>query len=320
MRPRSNPARLVLLTAAALLLAACSTAATVAPGYATRDSSSDTLAPVTGGAANGTSKEGTPQVTTSDTLVDGSQVIRTGSLLLQVADVAAAVDGGKAAITALGGYVASSRQSAGDNQPVAVITYRVPAEKWDDGLAALRRLATKVVDETTDSQDVTAQLVDIDARLKNLRASETALQEIAAKATRVSDVLEVQAQLTSVRGQIESLAAQQKALQGRVAFATVTVTYGLQLGAISAASKQYFMAQTVDWAYDIDAFRPHLDKLSRYDVLQGVRPRQFSWSTLSHRSDSLYKGVVSLTNYLLIRVLFQPATQCPSTGYKLIPS
>mgnify|MGYP003352564051 CR=1 FL=1 len=75
--------------------------------------------------------------------------------------------------------------------------------------------------------------------------------------------------------------------------------------AISAASKQYFMAQTVDWAYDIDAFRPHLDKLSRYDVLQGVRPRQFSWSTLSHRSDSLYKGVVSLTNYLLIRVLFQ---------------
>lgn len=75
--------------------------------------------------------------------------------------------------------------------------------------------------------------------------------------------------------------------------------------AIAAARKEYFMAQTVDWAYDIDAFRPHIDELRRFDVLQGIRPRQFSWSTLSNRSDSLYKGVVSLTNYLLIRILFQ---------------
>ena len=88
---------------------------------------------------------------------------------------------------------------------------------------------------------------------------------------------------------------------------------------IGAASKDYFMAQTVDWAYDIDAFRPLMEKLRDYDILQGVRPGEFSLSVLRRRSDSLYKGVVSLTNYTLIRVLFrlpfadfQNVTICPA--------
>ena len=87
---------------------------------------------------------------------------------------------------------------------------------------------------------------------------------------------------------------------------------------IGAAAKEYFMAQTVDWAYDIDAFRPLFGELRRYDILQGVRPGEFSLSVLRRRSDSFYKGVVSLSNYALIRGLFrlpfadfQNVTICP---------
>jgi glycosyltransferase involved in cell wall biosynthesis len=95
---------------------------------------------------------------------------------------------------------------------------------------------------------------------------------------------------------------------------------------ISAAAKQYFMAQTVDWAYDIDAFRPFMDRLRQYDVLQGVRPGEFSLSVLRRRSDSLYKGIVSLANYTLIRVLFrlpfddfQNVTICPARLAQALP-
>jgi hypothetical protein len=95
---------------------------------------------------------------------------------------------------------------------------------------------------------------------------------------------------------------------------------------ISAAAKQYFMAQTVDWAYDIDAFRPFMDKLRQYDILQGVRPGEFTLSVLRRRSDSLYKGIVSLTNYTLIRVLFrlpfddfQNVTICPARLAQALP-
>jgi glycosyltransferase involved in cell wall biosynthesis len=89
--------------------------------------------------------------------------------------------------------------------------------------------------------------------------------------------------------------------------------------AIGAASKDYFMAQTVDWAYDIDAFKPVFGELQRYDVLQGVRAGEFSIAALRARSDNLYKGIVSLTNYALIRTLFrmpfddfQNITVCPT--------
>ena len=95
---------------------------------------------------------------------------------------------------------------------------------------------------------------------------------------------------------------------------------------ISAASKEYFMAQTVDWAYDIDAFRPVFAELQRYDILQGVRPGEFSFGTLRRRSDSLYKGIVSLTNYALIHTLFQlpfadfqNVTVCPTRLAQPIP-
>ena len=88
---------------------------------------------------------------------------------------------------------------------------------------------------------------------------------------------------------------------------------------IGAATKDYFLAQTVDWAYDIVGLGRQFDQLRRYDILQGVRPGEFSLGTLRRRSDSLYKGIVSLTNYALIRVLFrlpfadfQNVTVCPT--------
>jgi glycosyltransferase involved in cell wall biosynthesis len=89
--------------------------------------------------------------------------------------------------------------------------------------------------------------------------------------------------------------------------------------AIAAASKDYFMAQTVDWAYDIDRLGRVFDELRRYDILQGVRPGRLSWSTVRRRSDTLFKAIVSFTNYALVRVLFrlpfqdfQNITVCPT--------
>lgn len=95
---------------------------------------------------------------------------------------------------------------------------------------------------------------------------------------------------------------------------------------IAAASKAYVMAQTVDWAYDVEAFAPHFDQLRHYDILQGVRPGEYSLATLRQRSDSLYKGIVSLTNYTLIRALyqlpfddFQNVTVCPAPLAQALP-
>jgi hypothetical protein len=170
---------------------------------------------------------------------DDAKIIRTGTMDLEVRDVPGAIRAGRDAIRSVGGYIGASSTSNQDDQPYAEITYRIPVDRWEDALDALRGLnglTTKVVAEQTQAVDVTGQYVDLEARIRNLRASETALLAIAEKATRVSDILEVQAQITNVRGQIEQLEAQRSDLGDRTAYGTLTVSF--QLPVVAAIEVQ----------------------------------------------------------------------------------
>jgi len=182
---------------------------------------------------------------------DDAKIIRTGSVQLQVSDVPSALRTARDAIVAMGGYVGASNTSNSDDQPFAEITYRIPADRWEDALDVLRDLnglTTKVLNEQTQAVEVTGQIVDLQARIKNLRASETALQTIAANAVKVSDVLDVEARLTDVRGQIEQLTAQLVDLNDRAAFTTLTAYFSTAIVAVELASKEWEPATTVDEA------------------------------------------------------------------------
>jgi Domain of unknown function (DUF4349) len=104
------------------------------------------------------------------------------------------------------------------------VTLRIPAASFDEALARLHEMDAEVVAESTREQDVTNQVVDLGARIDNLRASEASYRELAARAERVEDVLAVQTRLDDVRGQIEQLQAQLDGLEGQAALSTLTVT------------------------------------------------------------------------------------------------
>ena len=84
--------------------------------------------------------------------------------------------------------------------------------------------------------------------------------------------------------------------------------------ALASASKEYFFSQTVDWSYDISKLRLFLELLKHFDVVQGVRPVPIRVSSyipvvrsiyrIRRRSDTLYKAVISLTNYYILRIFF----------------
>lgn len=183
--------------------------------------------------------------------VDDARIIRTGSIDLEVSDVPAALVAARDGIRALGGYIGASRTQNVEDRPTATITYRVPGDRWEDALDLLRGLGgltTKVVDEQTDAVEVTGAVIDLEARIRNLRASEAALQEISSRATKISDVLEVQAQLTSVRGQIEQLSAQLQDLEDRAAYATLTASFSVPVVAVDVAAKGWEPGVVVDEA------------------------------------------------------------------------
>lgn len=183
--------------------------------------------------------------------VDDAKIIRTGTIDLQVSDVTVALRTARDGIRAMGGYVGASQTRNEGDTPIASITYRIPADRWEDALDLLRGLnglTTKVVAEQTDAVEVTGQVVDLEARIKNLRASEASLQAIAVNAVKIADVLAVQDQLTQVRGQIEQLTAALKDLNDRSSYATLTASFTVPVVAVVQAQKGWDPAVVVDEA------------------------------------------------------------------------
>jgi Domain of unknown function (DUF4349) len=172
----------------------------------------------TGGGRDGSGENAAP-------LPGDQQIVKTGSLELEVSELDPALLRARTAIVGLGGYIAASQQSSGTGKDVASVTYRIPADRWDDALDALKKLSTKLLGERTEATEVSSELVDLGARIKNLEAEEIQIQGIMARAEKIEDILQVQAQLSGVRGQIEQLKAQQAHLQDQAALGTLAVTY-----------------------------------------------------------------------------------------------
>jgi Domain of unknown function (DUF4349) len=194
------------------------------------DGGSDT----TGGASTGGGTSG--QVADAAAIVPTLLIVRTGELTIQVPDLAAALRDGDAAVLHGGGYISGSSRTADGGRDLAQVEYRIPSAAWEPTLDALHALASTVVSEQIKTEDVTGQVVDLTARIANLRATEAALQAIMAKATRISDVLDVQEQLTTTRGEIETLVADKEHLQDRAAYGSLAVTYRLPVAPAPAAT------------------------------------------------------------------------------------
>jgi hypothetical protein len=103
-------------------------------------------------------------------------------------------------------------------------TLRVPANQLDAALAEVRRLG-RVESESQTGEEVTAQYVDLEARLANARHTEQRLTDLLNRRTgNLADVLAVEKELDNTRGEIERMEAEEKALTNRVEFANLAVT------------------------------------------------------------------------------------------------
>ncbi|MEO1350241.1 MAG: DUF4349 domain-containing protein [Cyanobacteria bacterium J06635_15] len=106
---------------------------------------------------------------------------------------------------------------------------RVPKDNLETTLTALKALGTLERQSIT-AEEVSEQLVDLEARLRNLRKSEESLLKIMERSGSIPEVLEVSRELSTVRASIEQIDAQLKALQNRVAYSTIQ----LQLTPVNA--------------------------------------------------------------------------------------
>jgi len=155
-------------------------------------------------------------------------VIQNADLSIVVSDVQGRMKNIQVMAEQMGGFVVSSnlyQSYTSDNVqvPEAQVTIRVPVEKLEDALNQIKKDVVEVQTETRSGQDVTAEYVDLQSRLKNLEAAEAQLSDILKTTTNTEDVVSIFNQLVSYREQIEVIKGQIKYYDEAAALSGINV-------------------------------------------------------------------------------------------------
>lgn len=149
--------------------------------------------------------------------------IRNGSMNLTVKDTRETVKTVQGISSAAGGIISGSYiYEMKEGQYAANITLRVPVTQFDAIMDQLQELG-KAAEINKNEDDVTMQYLDLETRIKNLKAQEERLREILEMANTVEDVLAVERELGRVRGEIEVMTTQFTYLQDQVSYSTINL-------------------------------------------------------------------------------------------------
>ncbi|HOF25516.1 MAG TPA: DUF4349 domain-containing protein [Anaerolineaceae bacterium] len=160
-------------------------------------------------------------------------VVKRAEMRVSVADPAEAMRTVVQWAESMQGYVVNSNQwnstNNGQTYICASVMVRVPAERLDEMMQKVRDLAadpkTGVLSETVTGEDVTAEYVDSQARLRNLKAAEAQLVELLDQAPDLEYTLDIFRELTEIRSQIEVLEGRIKYLEESAALSALSVEF-----------------------------------------------------------------------------------------------
>ena len=150
-------------------------------------------------------------------------IVRSGQMSIVVEDVATAIDRITELADNIQGYVVSSNSWRDGERLRGTIAVRVPASEFTNIMTKITNIAVEVTSQTTSSQDVTEEYVDLTAKLNNLEATEQQLLKIMEKAEKVEDILVVQRELTNTRQQIEQTKGRMQYLEQTSATSLIEV-------------------------------------------------------------------------------------------------
>jgi len=188
------------------------------------------------GSRGGTTAPGTVEgpTTLPDTVpaLSGPPVIRKASLAITVksGSFASKLSDLRSLIVAHGGYIAGTEAQANpvEDDPTGrirtgVINFMVPSTSFDATIGELEKVGD-VQGEHISGTDVSAQYVDLRARLANAQAQRDAMLTLLRGAKTIQDIIAVQNQIGQITGQIEQLKGQIKYLDDNTAYSSISVT------------------------------------------------------------------------------------------------
>lgn len=203
-----------------LTLAACGAGADQAAREPAAEAPSDTS-----GTAGDSAQDG------SDTLQAATDrvIIYRANLTLRVPEMRPAIDEIEAIAREYDGFVAEATvEGDEDESRFGSMTIRVDATRFEEALDDLRAVGDRVISEHRESEDVTEEYVDLEARLENLRRVEEELQalltEVRENRQSAEEILAVYRELSDVRSEIERIQGRLQYLDSLSSMATITIS------------------------------------------------------------------------------------------------
>jgi hypothetical protein len=157
----------------------------------------------------------------NDTTVQ-KDIVTAGTMRMTVASPTEAADKFVDATVGAGGHVESRSEQSGHGRPTVELVLRIPSSKVDGVLEEIGKLGT-IDSMQIGHEDVTAQRVDLDARIRALQTSVDRLLDLMSKAASTSALLEAESTLTERQADLDSLKSQRAALGDQIAYSTITV-------------------------------------------------------------------------------------------------
>jgi hypothetical protein len=155
----------------------------------------------------------------------GQKIIKTATLRYKVNDYHKSRSAIIALIKKGQAYLASEEEYNGDDSIQSNMTIRVPISRFDTLLDSLVKESSRLENKTVQAQDVTAEFIDTEARLKAKKAVEQRYFAILNQAHSIKDILEIETQLGTIRESIESTEGQLKYLNDQVMYSTISLTF-----------------------------------------------------------------------------------------------
>lgn len=162
-----------------------------------------------------TVRTGEPSVDDPRKDIGGRMIIYTAGMRIAVFNLEEAMTKAETLPERFGGYVHS--MGAGE------LVLKIPARKLRPAMAELAGYGV-VEQRSLSTQDVSAEYIDIESRMRALEATHKQLLELLSKARTVDEALHVRQALDQVGSELEVLKGRMRQLDSLIAFSTLTLS------------------------------------------------------------------------------------------------
>ena len=168
------------------------------------------------------------------------KIIKTAELRYEVRELGKAYAFLQASLKANAGFIEHDNTSNYPGSQNRRLVTRIPNKNFNSFLATLENEVAHFDTKTISSSNVTAQFIDIEARLKTKKSLEQRYLDLLNKTNKMSEIIELEKSLSAIREDIESVQGQMNYLKDQVAMSTLTIEFYTKSATGTGGTESYF--------------------------------------------------------------------------------